>query len=230
MVSIVPGRRIASVLISGALCLSAVLVGNASVARDTGDLTTTLFRDLELLPPDDLVIDRADCALGKMPDVWVRMKSSHLVKGDLPTTQAYCLKVLAVTAAESHVADLYIRLAMNEQGFSDYSHSGQSKYVANNEPGRTMAAILQAASAGSVAYTGVAGHTHDLPCALALDAGYSWASNSETAKTPVAFTAEEASDIAAQCYDPKVRQISVKGTPVPATKAGLLAGAWLAGK
>ena len=214
----------APILVATALCLATEPV----YAGDPDALASTMFKELELLPADDLVIDRSNCALGKMPEVWARMKSSHLVKGKLPATEVYCLKVLAVTATENHGADLYIRLAMVEQGFTDFTHSAMTKYVAHDEPGRTMAAILQSANAGAVSYTGITGRSHDLPCSLAFDAGFTWATGNDNARVPLAVTQEQAADAERQCFASGVTTVTVAGQSLPASKAGLIVGAWQA--
>ena len=192
----------------------------------TDDEAAYSLREVDLFGADDLVDARLTCALGKMPEAMRRTKAFKFVKAELPAADIYCLKVLSVTGAKQRGPHLYIRLAMNEQGFFDFDNSAESKYVAHDEPGRTMAAVLQAASAGQTTYTGIAGHSHELPCALALDAGATWAETAANAAPPAAFSADEAASVAHECYDPTVNQITVHGTAMPATKAGLFVGAW----
>jgi hypothetical protein len=218
-------------LIAIGLCASflPMLSTQASAAKSTDSIV--YFREIELMDANLLTQTRQTCAMGQMPSIKARIdadKDLQRFDAPFPDADAYCLKVLAVSRSTHHLLDLYINLALQAQGYSDFHSADMAKLLSNNEAGRTMIAILSAAKTGQTTYTGITGKSRDLPCPLALDAGATWADGNDKATPPIALTEAEASAIARQCYAPVSTTITVRGVVMPASKAGLVAGIWLA--
>ncbi len=214
-----------------AICVACISVTTAH-AQTPGTSTDTnvLLQEVERFDDLYLVQTRQSCAEGKMPAIKQDMDTDARLKGStpLPDVDIYCRKVLTESRRRGHLADLYINFALQEQGYRDYYSVDQAQLLKNNEAGRTLAAVLQAANVGQTTYTSITGKSRDLPCPLALDAGFAWASANTTASVPVALTPVEANAAVRQCYAPSATTITIRGTTYPAQKAGLIAGAWLA--
>ncbi|MDV6333154.1 hypothetical protein [Asticcacaulis sp. 201] len=194
----------------------------------TGD--NVLLKEVERFDDLYLVETRQTCAEGKMAAIKADMDKDKRLKSStaLPAPDIYCRKILTESKRRGHLADLYINLALQEQGYSSLHFAQQAQLLKNNESGRTLAAVLQAANAGQPSYTSITGKPRDLPCPLALDAGFAWGAANAMAAAPVTLTEAEANTIALQCYDVATTTITIHGIAMPASKAGLIAGAWLA--
>lgn len=184
---------------------------------------------------DDINTIRRTCAMGRMPAVIAGVAAKgreatarHASVAPMPPADLYCLAVIEEARRRNSASGLYINLALQEQGYDALYFSQQAQLLKNNEPGRTFQAVLMAANAGQASYVSVAGQTRDLSCPLALDAGETWASTNTTAPLPQDLTSEEASDIAQACYGSPTATITVRGSAIPAQRAGLFAGAWIA--
>ena len=187
--------------------------------------------DLERSRELDLTQARQACADGDMPRIRHKIetdKNVQLFDVHMPETSVYCLKALSVAKAKGWTWNLYMNIAMQEQGYTDYDTAGEAVLLKNNEAGRTWGAIFRAANAGAASYTSITDKPRPLPCSLALDAGFTWVSANSGATVPIDLTQIEAGAIAKQCYDPAVTQITVRGTIMSPQKAGLIAGAWMA--
>lgn len=188
-----------------------------------------LLREVDLLGQPELADAREGCALNRVANGFMAIRKDALVHGDPPPPDIYCLRVLSVSRAKGRMADLYINLALQEQGYDSLMFAQQAQLLKNNEAGRTFQAVLMAANAGQTSYTSITGKARDLTCALAIDAGETWASANPTAASPMEITGTDAAAVARQCYaGGPITTITVNGNPLPASKAGLIAGIWLA--
>lgn len=190
------------------------------------ELKEKYLKDLELMNDGTRATIRGICAAHRMPVVKQRVDAAEPAPV-LPEVYTYCLKAIDVTAKRDRLADLYINLALQAQGRSQFQFTDDAELVKNNEPGRTRLAILKAANAGEATYQDITGRTKELPCPLAFDAGYTWAFNSPEKSQPYEFAAADIERITRACYDPSVEEITLSGAPIPAQKVGLFAGAWL---
>jgi len=201
-----------------------------AVAQKSTD-STVYLREIELMNADLLAETRQTCAVGEMANIKARIDTDEIDRkygAPFPAVEVYCLKAIYVSRAKGRMNDLYTNLALQAQGYSYFDSADFAKRLQNNEVGRTMLAILTAAKSGAGSYTSITGKPHDLPCPLAFDAGMTWASTTPSAAAPMALTKPEATDAIRQCYAPGVTTITLQGTAMPATKAGLIVGAWLA--
>ena len=206
----------------------ALQAGSVDAAPATTD---PYLREVELFDAQYLAEARQVCATDKMVAIQAKLRADKELKrfdAPLPPVEAYCLKVVAVSRAQGRMADLYVNIALQEQGYRSYDAAGQAQLLSHGEASNTTSAILRAANAGQVTYNSITGKSRDLPCPLALDAGATWADGNDKATSPIALTEAEASAIARQCYAPATTTITVRGVAMPAQKAGLIAGIWLA--
>lgn len=206
----------------------ALQAGSVDAAPATTD---PYLKEIELFGATDLAEARQICATGKMASIQAKLRADKELKRfdlPLPPVENYCLKVLTVSVAQARMADLYVNMALQEQGFESYDTVGQVKLLSHGEASRTTLAILTSANAGQPTYTSITGKSRDLPCPLALDTGATWAAGNDKATLPIDLTEAEVSAIARQCYAPATTTITVRGVVTPAQKAGLIAGVWLA--
>ncbi len=200
--------------------------------RDSPDIHITLLKSWE---GDWLLRIRRTCAMNAMGTVidavaaQSNQVAAHGVKSTpMPDVASYCLATIGEAKRRGSLSNLYINLALQEQGKGSLGSLEGAQLLKNNEAWRTTEAILRAANDGQVAYTSITGKLRVLPCSLALDAGYTWASGNAKAQSPVALTQAEADDAKRQCYDPATIEIKLNGTAYPSAKAGVILGAWLA--
>jgi hypothetical protein len=220
-----------------ALLLSAFAIAGLAAAPNTvaQDQPTIYLRELSLMTPGELTLRRRNCAMHRMPQVFESVRRGSrkdaaragFPVADLPPVPVYCLEALNVSARRNLLADLYMSLALQEQGISGFHFAEYAQLLRNDEAGRTTGSILRAANAGERSYVGLAGQSRTLPCPLALDAGYTWATRNPS-RQMAEMTAEAASAVARQCYNPSTTRITLNGETMSAQRAGLLAGAWLA--
>jgi hypothetical protein len=193
------------------------------------ELKEKYLRYVELVDDGDRAKMRGICAAHRMPVVKRKVDAAEPA-AVLPDVHAYCLKAIEVSAGRDRLPDLYINLALQEQGQSEFRSAEQAALLKNDEAGRTTGLILRAANAAQGDYASITGKTKPLPCPLAFDAGFTWGYRSPDKQQPYELTAADAERIARACYDPTVKEISLKDALVPAQKAGLFAGAWLGRK
>jgi len=240
-------------LLSGRVANAAQpILPDTITARDMASISSTINLDggVHYLNPPSVHIDmlqvhdgqflsrvRRLCAMGVMPQIAenvvetdrryrTRDHRTDTVVTHLPAVADYCTAALAEARRRNIPSGLYLDLAVQEQGVWWYTDD-HATLVANGEPWRITSAVLKAANAGQSAYTTISGATRPLTCPLALDAGYTWASSNANAKAPLDLTTVEAQQIAADCYA-GAETIIVRGTKMPAVKAGLVVGASLA--
>jgi len=220
-------RSVFGVAVASLLAASAL----PAVAQKSTD-STVYLREIELMDADLLAKTRQTCAVGEMANIKARIDTDEIDRkygAPFPAVEVYCLKAIYVSREQKKLNDLYINLALQAQGYHiDFNFADMSGKLQNNEVGRTILAILSAAKSGAGSYTSITGKPHDLPCPLAFDAGMTWASTTPSAAAPMALTMAEATAAIRQCYAPGVTTITLQGTAMPATKAGLIVGAWLA--
>jgi len=184
------------------------------------------LKGLELMTDDSLTTTRGICAAHRMPFVRQRVDAAEPAPV-FPEVHAYCLKAIEVSAKRDRLSDLYMNLALQEQGRSSLQFASDAELLKNNEAGRTRLAVLKAANSGEAAYLSITDKQRQLHCPLALDAGFAFGYRSPEKDQPYELTAPEVQTIARACYDPTVKEIALKDALVPAQKAGLFAGAWL---
>lgn len=184
------------------------------------------LREVDLMDPRSLVQVRENCVLSHMPGILARVKRDN--PGErLPAADAYCLRAIAVSAGHGQTLDLYIDLALQEQGYSELAFAEDAKLLQHDEPGQTAGRIFRAAGSGATTYASITGKSRDLPCPLALDAGYAWGYRNPDKPQPLALTATDAAAIARACYGPSATRIRVGKDTLSASKAGVIVGAWL---
>lgn len=198
----------------------------ASIANAQSGLPSIYLREVNLMDTRSLVQVRENCALDHMPGILAKVQQDNPGEA-LPRADAYCLRALAVSADRNFLADLYADLALQEQGYSEFAFAEDAQFLKHDEAGRTTGAILRAANSGAANYAGITGKTRDLPCPLALDAGFTWAYRNPDKPQPVVLTVAQAAATARACYQPAAKVIAVGKEVLPASKAGLYAGAWL---
>ncbi len=186
--------------------------------------------------PENIVTVRRACALNSMPHIYeavardrAQVEASGAKAAPMPELTTFCLTALDEARKRNILPGLYANLALQEQGVHAQRSAKQAPLLQNNEAWHTTEAILKAANAGQVAYTSISGQLRVLPCPLALDAGYTWATGNLKAEIPVALTQAEVAAAARQCYDPTITTtITLHGTAYPVQQAGVIVGAWLA--
>lgn len=187
---------------------------------------SSYLRELDLMKPELLAKVRQDCAEDQMPGILAKVQKDNPSES-LPPADTYCLKALAVSASQGILLDLYINLALQEQGQSEYHAVEQAQLLSHDESGKTAGSILRAAKAGQTTYISIKGATRPLSCPLALDAGYTWAYQFPDKHLSYEPTAAEAAEIAHACYVPSTARVNVNGQPMAGQAAGLYAGASL---
>ncbi len=216
-------RRLTSLAFVSAFVPSAIC---AVSARDLSpqEQRALHLRELEITSEELLAKTRRNCAMHLMTKIKKDMEGQG---APMPDVHVYCIKAMEVSARRGLLADLYVNLALQEQGHSEFHFAGQTELLKNNESSRTRLSIFKAADAGEPTYTSITGKVRQLPCPLAFDAGYTWAYRNPDKSQPYELTAAVVETIARSCYDPSVKEIMLSGASVPAQKAGLFAGAWL---
>ncbi len=186
-------------------------------------------------PAEMLVRVRRACAVGNMPIIYALVAAdgvkAHKEGGTatpMPDLTFFCHSVLDLAKQTDSINLLYQNLALQEQGFRERISANQDAGITGGQPAATMFAILKAANAAQTSYTAISGQSRPLPCPLALDAGYSWATGDASAQVPLALDGNEAITAEEQCYQPGVTSITLQGHVLPASKAGLILGAWFA--
>jgi hypothetical protein len=205
------------------IIVACVLAAFASAEAIAGS-ASIYMREVDLMDAHTLVQIRQNCALNQMPGILAKVQRDN--PGEkLPAADAYCLRAIAVSATHNELLDLYIDLALQEQGYDGLHFAEDEKLLQHDETGQTAGSIFRAAGGGATSYVSITGKTRGLTCPLALDAGYTWGYRNPDKPQPVALTAPGAAAIARACYDPSVTQIAVGADTLPAAKAGVYAGA-----
>lgn len=190
------------------------------------ELKEKYLRYVELVDDGERAKMRGICAADRMPVVKRKVDAAEPAPV-LPEVHAYCLKAIEVSAQRDRLPDLYINLALQEQGQSEFRSAEQAGLLKNDEAGRTTGLILRAANAGQATFESVTGKIQQLPCPLALDAGFTWAYRNPDKKQAYEVTASEVETMARACYDPSIKEIPFRGDTLAVSRAGLLAGAAL---
>lgn len=201
-----------------------VFVAMATTA--SGAEKSSYLRELDLMSGELLAKVRQNCATGQMPQILAKVRRDNS-GGQIPAADTYCVTAMGVSGRRNALLDLYINTALQEQGYSELHFAEQAKLLQHDEAGQTAGRIFRAAGSGAASYQNITGQSRNLPCSLALDAGFTWGYRNPNKPQPYELTEASAAAIARACYDPSIREISVAGQTMPAQKAGLYAGAWL---
>lgn len=204
-----------------ALSMFAAMATTASGAEKSSYL-----RELDLMSGELLAKVRENCATGQMPQILAKVRRDNPGE-QVPAADTYCVTAMGVSGRRNALLDLYINIALQEQGYSELHFAEQAKLLQHDETGQTAGRIFRAAGSGASDYVSITGKSRALTCPLALDAGFTWGYRNSGKPQPYALSAESAAAIARACYDPSIQEISVAGQTMPAQKAGLYAGAWM---
>jgi len=201
-------------------------VFTAVATAATGADRSSYLHELDLMSGELLAKVRQNCASGQMPQILAKVRRDNPGE-QVPAADTYCVTAMGVSGRRNTLLDLYINIALQEQGYSELHFAEQAQLLQHDEAGQTAGRIFRAAGIGATSYVSITGKSRDLPCPLALDAGFTWGYRNSGKAQPYALNAKSAAAIARACYDPSNREISVAGQTMSAQKAGLYAGAWM---
>lgn len=203
------------------VCAFAALAATANAA------SLDYLRELDRSTSEHLVTVRLDCAANQIPQIFRKVAKDN-PRETLPSVDAYCRRALELSGRHNAVLNLYIDLALREQGYDGLYLPQQAPLLAHDETNQTVIRIFFAAGRGQPSYVGIAGKVHPLSCPLALDAGFAWGyRNPDRGTDPVPLTETSVNAIARACYDASVKTIPFGWFVAPTEQAGLYAGAWL---
>lgn len=170
-----------------------------------------------------LVEVRQNCALEQLPAILAKVMRDNPAE-HLPATKVYCMRAIKASAHKGLLAGLYDNLALQAQGRSAFVSASDANLLVHDESGKTAGSILRAAQSGATSYTSINGAVQKITCELAFDAGFTWAFRNPQKPQPYAMTASQAEDMAEACFEK--HSATIGASALPATKAGLIAGAW----
>lgn len=152
----------------------------------------------------------------------------------MPLAHEECAHVLEVTGRKGWESDLYINLALQAQGMSEWRNEVHNKLLANGEAETTFLNIARAARAGEKFYKTIRDDTYPLECPLAFDVGFTYGVNPDGSKPtrnpatgePYApLSPETISAVAQACYKPgSPDTIGLEGVGTPLNTAAFRAG------
>jgi hypothetical protein len=201
-----------------------VFAAMATVA--SGAEKSSYLRELDLMSGELLAKVRQNCATGQMPQILAKVRRDNPGE-QVPAADTYCVTAMGVSARRNALLDLYINMALQEQGYSELAFAEDAQLLNHDEAGQTAGRVFRAAGSGASSYLSITSKSRVLPCSLAFDAGFTWGYRNPNKPQSYELTEAGAAAIARACYDPSIQAISIAGQTMSAQKAGLYAGAWM---
>lgn len=146
--------------------------------------------------------------------------------GSFPLIDQYCTLATKTAVEKNFEAGLYIDLAIQQLGLGtglDFKEQGE---LVGDKPVALLRNIRAAADGGYTSYVDAADKERPLSCALAFDAGATWASANIDKVNRPDLTVAQAEKIASICHTPEIDDVKISNTGKTLTiqQAGLAAG------